>query len=180
MSTAHRYLPHYTVAEYQQWEGDWELWQGIPIAMTPSAFGPHQACGANLLVELKRAIDDAGCDATALYEIDWIISEDTVVRPDVLVVCGGPPQRHVEHPPAIVVEITSPATAERDRTAKRELYQEHGVSYYLLVDPHQRHLTALRTDAQGKLQPIDRSDDELAMEICDTCTLRFAPAAIFR
>lgn len=179
MSTARRYLPHYTVADYQQWKGDWELWQGIPIAMTPSPFGPHQACGANLLVELKRAIEEADCHATALYEIDWIISQDTVVRPDVLVVCGDPPQRHVEHPPAIVVEITSPGTAERDRTAKLDLYQDHGVSCYLVVDPHQRDLIALQRNERGKFQQA-RFTDELSLQICDTCNVRFTPASVFR
>lgn len=179
MSTARRYLPHYTVTDYQQWEGDWELWQGIPVATSPSPLGPHQACGANLLFELKRAIQETGCHATALYEIDWIISQDTVVRPDVLVICGDAPQRHVEHPPAVVIEITSPGTADRDRTAKLELYQDHGVSYYLLVDPLQRDLIVLERNDQGRLQRAELAE-EVSLRICDTCSLRFAPAPIFR
>lgn len=178
MSTARRYLPHYTVADYQQWQGDWELWQGIPIAMTPSPFGPHQACGANLVYELRRAIQGAGCHATALYEIDWIISADTVVRPDVVVICGDPPQGHLNQPPSVVVEVSSPSTAERDRTAKLELYQEHGAGYYLVVDLPQRDLMAFKRDGRGKLQPMQVSD-EIQLDICDTCRLRIAAASIF-
>ena len=33
------YKPRYTVDDYESWAGDWELWQGTAIAMTPSPFG---------------------------------------------------------------------------------------------------------------------------------------------
>ena len=29
-------LPHYSYQDYRRWEGDWELIEGIPYAMTPS------------------------------------------------------------------------------------------------------------------------------------------------
>ena len=48
MSTAPRYVPHYTVSEYARWEGDWELIDGVPIAMSPSPFGPHERVGSEL------------------------------------------------------------------------------------------------------------------------------------
>ena len=41
MSIAPKYQPHYTVDDYQHWEGDWELWNGVAVAMAPSPFGPH-------------------------------------------------------------------------------------------------------------------------------------------
>ena len=41
VSTAPRYLPHYTVADHAAWQGDWELLDGVAVAMTPSPFGPH-------------------------------------------------------------------------------------------------------------------------------------------
>ena len=135
MSSAPRYIPHYTVKDYELWEGDWELWQGIAVAMTPSPFGRHQEIAVKLAAELLRAVEDSGCDATVLSEIDWIISDDTVVRPDLLAVCGGPPEKHVMSPPAIVVEILSPSTASRDRGEKLHLYDDHGVQYYIIVDP---------------------------------------------
>ena len=48
MRTASKYDPHYTVADYEQWSGDWELWKGTAVAMTPSPFGKLQLVGANL------------------------------------------------------------------------------------------------------------------------------------
>lgn len=134
MGSAYRYLPHYTVADYQQWDGDWELWQGIPVSMSPSPFGPHQTVAVRLATTIQNAIDRDHCDAVVLAAIDWIVSEDTVVRPDVLVLCGGVPPRHVEEVPAVVAEILSPSTADRDRTAKFELYRDEGAKYYLMLD----------------------------------------------
>lgn len=76
-----------------------------------------------MAAELMRAVEDSACGATVLTEIDWIVSDDRVFRPDLLVVCGGPPEKHVVSPPAIVVEILSPSTASRDRGEKLCLKQ---------------------------------------------------------
>ena len=92
MSAAIKYAPHYRVDDYRQWKGDWELWDGIAIAMSPSHIGPHQAVLVALASELRGALRDASCNATVLVELDWIIKNDTVVRPDVIVVRGAPPR----------------------------------------------------------------------------------------
>ena len=42
---------------------------------------------------------------------------------------------NVRGAPDLVVEILSPATAERDRGYKRVLYARHGVAEYWLIDP---------------------------------------------
>lgn len=43
--------------------------------------------------------------------------------------------------PSLVVEILSPATARRDRTDKKRIYEANGVEEYWLVDPYQREVT---------------------------------------
>jgi len=35
-------LPHYTYDDYSQWEGRWELIDGIAYAMTPAPWFSHQ------------------------------------------------------------------------------------------------------------------------------------------
>lgn len=42
---------------------------------------------------------------------------------------------NVRGAPDLVIEILSPATADRDRGYKRALYAKHGVAEYGLVDP---------------------------------------------
>ena len=119
MSSASRYCPHYTIEDYRQWEGDWELWHGTAVAMTPSPFGRHGGLLMRLGTALTNAIDHARCSASVLAEIDWIISEDTVVRPDISVICGPPPEGHIESAPAMVVEVLSEST--RNATPTRSV-----------------------------------------------------------
>lgn len=54
MSTVPRYIPRYTIDDYQHWEGDWELIDGVPIAMTPSPFGHHERIVSRLSFEESR------------------------------------------------------------------------------------------------------------------------------
>lgn len=138
MSTANRYLPSYDLTDYQRWEGSWELLDGIPIAMTPSPFGTHQHLALQIVQLLAQAINESSCELSVLYELDWIVSDNTVVRPDVVLLCGPPPERHINEPPAFIAEILSPATRDRDLHYKKDLYCRLGVEYYLTADPDSR------------------------------------------
>ena len=177
MSRAPRYHPHYTVDDYQHWEGRWELWEGMAIAMSPSPFGRHAKLLARTIAALQVAIDSAGCDATVLVEIDWIVSRDTVLRPDVTVVCGPEPAGHVDRAPALVVEILSEATRDRDLNFKLDLYREQGVRWYLVIDPDTNRMQALSLNEQGRYEDRLAAGDcePLAIDICDGC--RFSVAA---
>ncbi len=178
MSSAHRYLPSYTVEDYQSWAGDWELWQGIPVSMSPSPFGLHQKIATRLATVLQNCIDSTGCEAVVLAEIDWIISENTVVRPDVTVLCGDAPLRHVETTPAIAAEILSPSTAARDRTSKFELYQEERVPWYLILDPDRKQFDAWSRVGSGAYQKQEFTG-EAVLDICDGCVIQFAIDRLF-
>jgi len=177
MSTAEEFKPHYSVDDYQLWDGDWELWNGVAVAMTPSPFGRHSRLLVNVSFALKTAINEAKCDATVLAEIDWIVDQHTVLRPDVVVVCGREPERHLEHAPAIAVEILSESTRERDLTHKRSLYAEQRVPIYLIVDPVAATLTSLEiADDEYAVQAFD---DQLKINICNTCQLEINVPTIF-
>lgn len=178
MSTVPRYLPHYTVDDYAQWEGDWELWQGIPVAMTPSPFGRHQRCSLRLARSLLTAIEAKHCEAEVLQEIDWILSDDTVVRPDVLVLCGDAPAGHVTKPPSLVAEILSPSTADKDQNDKLRLYEDNGVDYYLIVDPDRNSLVAYMRNDQGRFSLVDPADP-LVFTVCEDCEIAVDVASIF-
>ena len=62
-------------------------------------------------------------------------SEDTVVQPDILVVCKPIGENRLYDRPEIIFEILSPSTKQKDRTIKFDLYQEQKVPYYVLVNP---------------------------------------------
>ncbi len=129
-------IPHYTYKDYELWEGDWELIRGIPHSMAPAPNWKHQSFGSNFVHKFKSAFEkkgnDSGCEV--LYECDWIISNDTVVRPDVMIVCESIEGNYPTKPPVLILEILSPASILKDRNTKFNLYQAYGVKYFLIAN----------------------------------------------
>ena len=145
MSSVPKYQPHYTVADYRLWQGNWQLIDGVAVAMSPSPFGPHERIISRLSRMIGNAIDAKHCPCEVYTALDWIMNENTVVRPDLMVVCGDQPERNLERPPVLVVEVLSESTRRLDLIAKREHYSQQKVPHYLIIDPNDRsieHITA--------------------------------------
>ena len=141
MAYAQKILPHYTYEDWVHWEGRWELIDGIPIAMSPMPQPKHQRVAANLIVETEIALRKSNCAKCKVYQpLDYKITEDTILVPDVLIVCGEISKPYLDFAPALVVEVLSPSTALRDRHTKYELYALQGVPYYLIADPEKETL----------------------------------------
>jgi len=130
-------LPHYTYDDYVQWEGDWEIIHGVPYAMAPSPVIKHQWISSKIDRQLGEVLKD--CEkCEILLAVDWQITEETVVQPDVLVVCDEDfdiGAVKLETTPVIVFEILSPSTARKDNILKYQLYEKAGVKYYCIVAP---------------------------------------------
>ncbi len=179
MSTVRKYEPHYTVEDYQHWDGDWELWHGTAVSMSPSPFGKHANVLGKIVTALNVGVEAAVCHANVLVEIDWIVSKDTVLRPDAVVVCGDAPERHVESVPAIVVEVLSDSTRDRDLHWKREIYQEQKVPHYFILDPVAKQMQWLRLNEshQFESQPLQAS---IQLNLCDDCSITISTDRLFQ
>ncbi len=177
MSSAEEYVPRYTVADYGSWKGEWELWAGIPVSMTPSPFGPHQVVTTRLARLIGNQLEASQSPCEVIQEIDWIVRDDTVVRPDIVVVCGGIPEKHVTSTPALVVEVLSQSTADKDRTAKRRLYEEQNVPHYMIVDPERMQIDLFALDESGNYQLL-RPNQPLIFAI-GSCEIVIEPKRIF-
>lgn len=155
MNAAYHYRPRYSLADYRRWEGDWELIDGLAIDMGPSPFGPHGAMVADLAYYFKAAFRRYKvASLEVVVEIDWIVDDSNVVRPDLAIVAKPIKEEHIHCPPFLVVEVASNSTAEKDRIAKFELYQQQGVKYYLIADPVEQRLEIFqRIDGSYQLQP---------------------------
>lgn len=127
-------LPCYRVSDYEQWQGDWELIDGIPYAMSPAPNIAHQLISANIHGQLFQRLAHC-CHCKPLLPVDWKIDDETVVQPDNLVVCGKVSGQYLTKTPVIIFEILSKSTARKDQRLKFELYQQEGVSYYIMVNP---------------------------------------------
>lgn len=185
MNSAEKYVPRYTVDDYRLWEGDWELWDGLAVSMSPSPFANHGQCLVNvasLLSNALKAIPPCREIAHVVAEVDWNISRFTVVRPDISVLCGGLPDKHITLPPAIVVEIISSSTRDRDLDYKRSLYQSLAVPYYVIADPGKKTFTQLLLQ-DGVFKEITSgpvaNQTTAEFTICGDCTFEISIAEIF-
>ncbi len=129
-------LPKYTYSDYTEWEGDWELIEGVPVSMSPSPMKIHQNIALELLRNLSDSVEESRCeDCEVVFEFDWKVTNDTVLRPDIVFTCGDHHDRYLTKAPKIIIEVISPSTAKKDETIKFSIYEDEKVDYYLLVYP---------------------------------------------
>ena len=126
------YIEHYTYEDYKRWEGEWELIEGFPIAMAPSPVITHQAIAFNVAKALDKNLECKEC--FVVLEEDYIVNEDTILKPDVSLICNEN-NKFITKAPEVIVEVISPSTAKKDETIKFEIYQKERVKYYILVYP---------------------------------------------
>ena len=175
---AENYLEHYTVADYQHWEGDWELVHGFPYAMGPSPMVTHQSVNMKIVLELSKSLNNCQ-NCQALFEIDWEVSSDTVVKPDTLVICYEPDEK-ITKKPELIFEIASPSTVRRDEVLKYELYRKEGVKYYVIVYP-EKSMAKLYELKEGQyIKAGDFSDKSYMFTLDETCLVDFNFSNIWR
>jgi len=134
MTGAVKILPYYTYDDYMQWEGRWELIDGIPYAMSPAPTPKHQIIANSLGALFYMALKNCKQCKAAQF-VDYKISEDTILQPDISVLCQKTTKKFIDFPPALVVEILSPSTALKDRHTKAALYAAQKVPYYIIISP---------------------------------------------
>jgi len=128
-------LLNYTYDDYRQWEGEWELIDGVPVSMAPAPVKIHQRLSGEIFMALNETMQNNCIDCEVLYEVDWKVTEETVLRPDIILACDDEHEAYLTKAPKIIVEILSPSTAKKDETVKFDIYEAEGVHYYILVYP---------------------------------------------
>jgi Uma2 family endonuclease len=143
-SSALRQPERFTLEQWRQWpEGErWELIAGEAFDMSPSPRTRHQKVAGRIFHLLCSLLEAKACQPF-IAPIDVFLpgvlddSDDTVVEPDVLVVCDPAKVREdgIHGSPDFIVEVLSPSTAYKDMGRKKELYEKAGVREYWLVNP---------------------------------------------
>ena len=133
MRQAHFPPPTYTYNDYKNWKEDWELIDGYPYQMLPSAIWKHSRILSLASTQANVSLND-DCNCMVFIELDWKIDEHTVIRPDLMIVCEQLKTDFLEFPPSLIIEILSPSTMTKDRTIKFEMYKNHGVNFYIMLD----------------------------------------------
>jgi Uma2 family endonuclease len=154
---------HHTYAEYLGWPDDvrYELIDGVAFLMAPAPDLAHQDIAGEVYRQLANVLQGNPCRAymapvdVRLPKVDQADDAiDTVLQPDVLVVCDPAKldRRGVRGAPDLIVEVLSPSTAGHDHVLKRRVYERAGVREYWLVHPTDRIVTIyqLTDGAYGK------------------------------
>ena len=137
-----------TYADYLKTSDDerCELLNG-ELVMPPAPSTGHQIVSMVLGSLLHKFVNERKLGTVVAAPTDVVLSDRDVVQPDILFVSNQKShiltRENVQGAPDLVVEILSPATAERDRTLKLELYNKHGVQEYWLVDPEAKTIMVL-------------------------------------
>ena len=114
-----------------------ELWDGELVrSPAPSFF--HQTIVARFYKMLDAWVEQHRLGQTVTAPVDMVLTARRAVQPDVVFVANersGIVRERVEGPADLVAEVLSPGSRRRDRLDKRDLYEQHGVKEYWLIDP---------------------------------------------
>ncbi|NNF57341.1 MAG: Uma2 family endonuclease [Rhodothermaceae bacterium] len=137
MATKFAYIPCYTVEDYEQWVApNCELIQGIPHMMSPAPRIAHQWVSHRLEMLLEEALGECR-ECEVLPPVNYRIADDTMVRPDILMVCSlveAGEDIYLATTPSLIFEIVPPSSALKDRIVKCDIYEAAGVRYYAVAD----------------------------------------------
>jgi Uma2 family endonuclease len=175
----------YCYGDYLAWPDDvrYELIDGHAYLMSPGPDLPHQDIAGEIYRQTANALSGKTCRAFIApldvrlprhNEADAQI--DTVVQPDVLVVCDPDKlgKRGVRGAPDWVVEVLSPSTAGHDQIRKRNVYERHGVREYWLVHPTDRVLTVYRLqDGKYGMPQLSQLEGETSVGILPEIVIRW-------
>jgi len=146
-------------------EGRWELIDGEPVEMAPSA-DESSSIGATIIGLLWSHVRAGRLGRLYGADSGFVLfpNRPTVRVPDAAFVRAeraphGQARRSFPRlAPDLVVEVLSPSDCTSEVVAKLEMYQEAGVLLIWLVDPEQMTITVI---ASGKSTKVLQSGDTL-------------------
>ncbi|GEM56621.1 hypothetical protein B0A58_15055 [Flavobacterium branchiophilum NBRC 15030 = ATCC 35035] len=169
MKTSHFEPPRYTYNDYKNWKEDWELVNGYPYQLLPSASPKHNLSIINFIVQGKNSLkQNNDCNCLLFSELDWKINEENVVRPDMMVVCGKTANDYLDFPPILILEMISPSSVKNDRVIKFEIYREQGVKYYIMGDYNKQSI-----EVYELIDNFYKQVDKQTFQLDKNCTISF-------
>jgi Uma2 family endonuclease len=113
-----------------------ELIEG-EIVMSPTPVYSHQQ---TVFTTAKWIDASARNGVTVISPMDVYLDEQTVLQPDIFWVGDSSENCRLRDgywygAPDLVIEVLSPSTAVKDRGVKFDLYEQHGVREYWLMEP---------------------------------------------
>lgn len=140
----------YTYADYKTWNDDerCEIINGVIYNMSPAPRRLHQKVSGNIFAKIHNYLENKPCEVyDAPFDVRLPLTKegsdfdiDTVVQPDIVVICDKSKLDDAGciGAPDIVIEIISESTASKDLKIKFNLYEKSGVKEYWIVFPDEK------------------------------------------
>jgi Uma2 family endonuclease len=112
------------------------------LLIMPSPSFIHQKISSDLSFEMKSFIRANKLGELLTAPMDVWFDDDNVEQPDILFIAVSRyeiiQENVIKGSPTLVVEIMSPANKKKERQAKHDLYEKHGVAEYWTIYPKKR------------------------------------------
>jgi Uma2 family endonuclease len=156
------------VAELPESNLPTELWDG-ELVMSPAPSFLHQEIVDRFHDMLKAWVRQHRLGKTAAAPIDMVLTTRRVTQPDVAFISNERLhiiKERIMGAADLVAEVISPGSRRRDRIDKRDLYEQHGVKEYWLIDPEAKTVEVLRLESGtyrlvGRWHPGERARSRL-------------------
>lgn len=180
----------YTFADLLEWDDGerYELIDGEAVLLA-SPRRVHQAGRLELSAQLHGYLKGKTCRVcTAPFDVRLFAQEgddpesiDTVVRPDISVICDPSKLDNLgcKGVPDLIIEILSPSTQRCDRVVKFNLYRKAGVREYWIVDPDGKTAQSFILE-NGYYIPkeVGLPGEKMPVQIFEDCVMDLVP--VFR
>ena len=174
----------FTYADYENWDDldsngnpiRYELIDGIVYMMSAPSTA-HQSILMDLSRQFATFLKGKSCKVFAApYDVclnSLGDEDDTVVQPDLLVVCDESKldKKRCNGAPDMVIEILSPSTSKRDLFIKLKKYQNAEVREYWVVDPDAKAVNAHILENGRYVINSYESNETIAVNVLDGCVI---------
>ena len=145
------------VAELPESNLPTELWDG-ELIMSPAPSFHHQELVDRFHDLLKVWVRQRQLGKTGMAPLDMVLTNSRATQPDVVFISNerlGIIKERIMGAADLVAEVLSPGSRRRDRIDKRDLYEQHGVGEYWLIDPEAKTVEVLHLES-GTYQLVGR------------------------
>jgi Uma2 family endonuclease len=126
--------------------------------MSPSPSFLHQEIVDRFHDLLKAWVRPRQLGKTVAAPMDMVLTAHHVAQPDVAFISNerlSIIKDRIRGAADLVVEVISPGSRQRDRIDKRDLYEQHGIREYWIIDPEAKTVEALHLE-KGTYQLVGR------------------------
>ena len=134
-----------------------ELWDG-ELIMSPAPSFLHQEIVVRFHDLLRAWVRRHQLGKTGIAPLDMVLTARRATQPDVVFISNerlGIIKERIMGAADLVAEVISPGSRPRDRIDKRDLYEQHGVREYWLIDPEAKTVEVLHLES-GTYQLVGR------------------------